>query len=379
MSDALNIAIPSPNAWKARIADVAVIVPTFKEADNVVLLIEKLRQALDGIAWEVVFVDDDSPDGTIDVLAKVARTDARVRFLQRLGRRGLSSAVIEGILSTSAPYVAVIDADMQHDERLLSKMYAILSRNSVDLVVGSRYTADGGVGSWNKTRYRISRFATMLSRLVTKTELADPMSGFFMLRRSKFDEAVRHLSAQGYKILLDIVASSSSKLQVVELPYVFRQREHGESKLDTLVSLEFLTLVLDKLIGRWVPVRLFMFATVGALGVVVHMGTLGLLLRIGQLPFISAQAVATLTAMTANFFLNNIFTYRDKRIRGIGAMTRALLSFYAVCSVGALANVGVANTFFTSHYSWWLSALAGIIVGLGWNYSATALFTWRNR
>jgi len=379
MLDAPNIAIPSPQPWQNRVADVAVIVPTFKEADNVLPLIQKLRQALDGIAWEVIFVDDDSPDGTIDVLTEVARTDARIRFLQRLGRRGLSSAVIEGILSTSTPYIAVIDADMQHDERLLSKMYTILSRNSVDLVVGSRYTADGGVGSWNKTRYRISRFATMLSRLVTKTELADPMSGFFMLRRSKFDEAVRHLSTQGYKILLDIIASSPGKLQVVELPYVFRQREHGESKLDTLVSLEFLALILDKLMGRRVPVRLFMFAAVGALGVVVHMGTLGMLLRFGQFPFTSAQAAATLTAMTVNFFLNNIFTYRDRRVRGFGAITRALLSFYAVCSVGALANVGVANTFFTSHYSWWLSALAGIIVGLGWNYSATALFTWRNR
>ncbi|MEZ2131384.1 MULTISPECIES: glycosyltransferase [unclassified Sinorhizobium] len=379
MSEMLQIELPRVHQWQRQVADLAVIVPTFKEVDNISPLIEKLRDALDGINWEVVIVDDDSPDGTAEVLTEVARADPRVRFIRRMGRRGLSSAVVEGILSTSTPFVAVIDADMQHDERLLSKMYETLKNGSVDLVVGSRYVADGGVGSWNKTRQRISKLATLLSRLVMRVELADPMSGFFMISRAAFDSAVRRLSVQGYKILLDLVASSPAGLKVAELPYVFRQREHGESKLDTLVSLEFGTLLLDKLVGRWVPVRLIMFGAVGAVGVVLHMAVLGTLLHFARLAFLPAQVGATVAAMTANFFLNNILTYRDKRAKGLLSILRGLLSFYVVCSIGALANVGVANTFFISHYSWWLSALAGIIVGVGWNYGASALFTWRNK
>lgn len=379
MSEMLQIELPLAHQWQRQVADLAVIVPTFKEVENINPLIEKLRDALDGINWEVVFVDDDSPDGTAEVLTEVARADPRVRFIRRMGRRGLSSAVVEGILSTSTPFVAVIDADMQHDERLLSKMYDTLKNGSVDLVVGSRYVADGGVGSWNKTRQRISKLATLLSRLVMRAELADPMSGFFMISRPAFDSAVRRLSVQGYKILLDLVASSPAGLRVAELPYVFRPREHGESKLDTLVSLEFGTLLLDKLVGRWVPVRLIMFGAVGVLGVVLHMAVLASLLHFGKLAFLPSQVGATVAAMTANFFLNNILTYRDKRAKGLLPILRSLLSFYVVCSIGALANVGVANTFFTSDYSWWLSALAGIIVGVGWNYGASALFTWRNR
>ncbi|TPK92649.1 glycosyltransferase family 2 protein [Mesorhizobium sp. B2-4-17] len=375
----LQLDIPRIQERRSKVADLAVVVPTFKEADNVAPLVDKLASALEGIQWEVVFVDDDSPDETSKVLTEMARTDPRIRFIRRMGRRGLSSAVVEGILSTSTPFIAVIDADMQHDERILPQMFELLSEDKADLVVGSRYVSDGGVGSWNLTRQRISKFATLLSQLVMKTELADPMSGFFMVSRQAFEGSVRRLSIQGYKILLDIVASSSPGLRVVELPYVFRPREHGESKLDTLVSLEFGTLLLDKLVGRWVPVRLILFGAIGSLGVVLHMSVLGSLLHFGKFAFLPAQIAATFVAMTANFFLNNILTYRDKRAKGFWSIARGLLSFYAVCSVGALANVGVANAFFASNYAWWASALAGVIVGVGWNYGASSLFTWRNR
>ncbi|MEY9534885.1 glycosyltransferase [Sinorhizobium fredii] len=379
MTEVLKIDASGAQRWEGRPADLSIIVPAFKEAENILPLVEKLRTILEEIHWEVVIVDDDSPDGTDEVLSQISRSDARVRFIRRLGRRGLSSAVIEGILSTSAPYFAVMDADMQHDERLLTRMYNVLSEGHADLVVGSRYIANGGVGSWGKTRQRISRFATTLSYLIMKADLSDPMSGFFMMSRPAFETAVRRLSIQGYKILLDIVASSPVPLRIVELPYTFRTRQHGESKLDTLVSLEFGTLLLDKLVGRWLPARLILFGAVGSLGVVLHMAVLALLMGIAQVPFLSAQVSATFAAMTANFFLNNMLTYRDMRAKGFSGIMRGLLSFYLVCSIGALANVGVANTFFTSNYTWWLSALAGIVVGVGWNYGASALFTWRNR
>jgi dolichol-phosphate mannosyltransferase len=355
----------------------AVIVPTFNERDNIDPLVENLSAALNGISWEVVFVDDDSNDGTVKTLEKVCRRDARFRCLRRLGRRGLASAVVEGIQSTFAPYVAVMDADLQHDERLLAPMLDVLRSNEADLVVGSRYVADGGVGNWDSKRHKVSMIATRLSRLVLKKhDLTDPMSGFFMLKRSAFDDAAQSLSIRGYKILLDIVASSPATLRIRELPYVFRVRQHGESKLDPLVVFDYLMLLLDKLVGRWIPVRFILFSAVGATGVAVHMAVLATTLWLGA-SFIVAQAVAVICALVSNFFINNAVTYRDKQIQGLIPLLLGLLSFGAVSSVGAVANVGIASFLFVQNYAWWVSGLCGILVGAVWNYAASSIFTWR--
>ena len=367
----------SPHTDNLLTPEIAIIIPTFNEIANIEPLLEKLESALNGIRWEAVFVDDDSPDGTAKVLTKRSRADMRVRALRRVGRRGLASAVTEGILSTSTPYVAVIDGDMQHDERVLPQMLEALRNQDADLVVGSRYVAEGSVEGWHQTRQRISRIATVLARLVVKAELADPMSGFFMIRREAFDASVHNLSNQGYKILLDLIASSPRPLRIKEVPYTFRSRQHGESKLDALVTLEYLSLLLDKLCGKWVPVRFVLFAAIGGLGVVLHMAILALFLSVGAVSFAVAQSISTLTAMTFNFFVNNTLTYRDRRLKGFGPVLRGLLTFCAICSVGAVANVGIANVFFVSNYSWWLSALAGILVGAVWNYGVTSIITWR--
>jgi dolichol-phosphate mannosyltransferase len=357
--------------------ELVVVVPTFNERDNIAPLLEKLDKALDGIRWEVLFVDDDSTDGTVSALEQACRSDRRVRSVRRLGRRGLASAVVEGVQASFAPCIAVMDADLQHDERQLAAMLEILRRDEADIVVGSRYAAEGGVGDWDSRRHRISLVATRLSRLVLKgRELTDPMSGFFMLNRATFDAAVRRLSQEGYKILLDIVASSPGAPRIKEVPYVFAARQHGESKLDSLVVLDYLTLLLDKLIGRWVPVRFLMFTAVGSLGVLLHMGVLAATMRVG-VDFLYAQATATGIAIACNFFLNNTLTYRDKRLKGAGRVLMGLITFYAVCAVGAVANVGIANFLFVQDYAWWVSGICGVLVGAVWNYAASALFTWR--
>jgi dolichol-phosphate mannosyltransferase len=300
-----------------------------------------------------------------------------VRTVRRLGRRGLASAVVEGMLSSFAPFIAVMDADQQHDERLLAAMLEALRRDEADIVVGSRYLAAGGLGDWDQGRRTISRIATALSRLVLRGHrLTDPMSGFFMLKRSAFDASVRRLSQEGYKILLDIVASSPSSARIKELPYVFGLRQHGESKLDSLVVLDYVTLLLDKLIGRWVPVRFLMFTAVGSIGILLHMAVLAACLRLG-VAFLPAQTAATAVAIAGNFFLNNALTYRDKRLKGLGPVLLGLVTFYAVCAVGAVANVGIANFLFVQNYAWWISGICGILVGAVWNYAASALFTWR--
>jgi dolichol-phosphate mannosyltransferase len=358
----------------------SVVVPTFNEARNVAEIVRRLEQALAGIDWEVVFVDDDSTDGTTAMLREAARSSARVRVLHRIGRRGLSTAVVEGIMSVSSPYVAVMDGDLQHDESRLAPMLEQLRASGRDIIVGSRYMAGGGVvRQWGEDRQAISRLATRLARLVLREPLSDPMSGFFMLRREAFDRAVRRLSGVGYKILLDILISARPPLAVAEIPYEFRTREQGHSKLDTAVAWEYLVLLLDKTVGRVVPIRFVMFVLVGGAGVVVHMLTLAALTQGSGLSFLTSQTAATVLAMTFNFFANNVLTYRDQRLRGAANILIGLFSFYLVCSVGAISNVGIAAFLFLRDYSWWLSGFAGIIVGAVWNYAASSIFTWRTR
>jgi dolichol-phosphate mannosyltransferase len=355
----------------------SIVVPTFNERDNVRELVARLDRCLEGVAWEIVFVDDDSRDGTLDTLRNISRSDSRVRFLHRIGRRGLASAVVEGVLATSSPLVAVMDCDLQHDETLLPKMLATLNTPDCDVVVASRYMESGSVGEWTKERVLVSRLATKLADYVLQTPLTDPMSGFFMMRRSAFDQVVRRLSTQGYKILLDILLSGRS-LRVKEVPYTFRTRVHGESKLDLTAIIDYLALLIDKIIGHVIPLRFVMFASVGGVGLFVHLTVLALLNRFAGVSFIVANPCAAMVAMGFNFFLNNMLTYRDMRLRGFWPLLRGLISFCAVCVVGMVANVGIAAVLFQQKYTWWLAATAGIFMGAIWNYTATSIFTWKN-
>jgi dolichol-phosphate mannosyltransferase len=359
-------------------AELTIVVPTLNERENIEPLLHRLERVLRGIAWEVIFVDDDSRDGTPDLIRSIGRRDRRVRALQRIGRRGLTTACVEGILASSSPYAAVMDADLQHDEALLPCMLETLRSKPLDVVIASRYVTGGGIGSWDKSRAAISSVATRLSRLIVKAEIADPMSGFFMIRREVFEDTVRHLSGQGFKILLDLFASSPRPLRFEELPYTFRERLHGESKLDAMVVWEYAMLIGDKLVGQVVPVRLLLFALVGGLGVLVHIGVLSLALKVIGFGFAVSQVAATLLAMNCNFLLNNVFTYRDQRLVGL-RLIRGLASFYLVCGVGAVANVGVASTLYDTDRSWWLAGLAGALVGSVWNYAVTSRLTWQRR
>ena len=354
-----------------------IIIPTLNERDNIEPLVTRLISTLPDIAWEALFVDDDSHDGTSECVRALARRDPRVRCLQRIGRRGLATACIEGVLATASPYVAVMDADLQHDERLLAQMLAMLESDVADLVVGSRYVTGGGIDSnWDHGRARMSGFATRLARIICKVDVADPLSGFFMCRREVFARALRRMSGQGFKVLLDLLASSPEPLRVHELPYIFRERHSGESKLDIVIAWEYAMLLADKLVGHIVPVRFALFALIGGLGLLVHLAALWMGLNIFGFGFRMAQSSATVVAMTSNFFLNNQFTYRDQRLRGL-ALLRGLVVFYLICGLGAVANVGAASYAFSSSHTWWLAGVAGAVVGSVWNFAMSSVFTWR--
>ena len=358
--------------------ELAVVIPTFNERANVPALIARLDRALAGRGWEAIVVDDDSPDGTADAVRALAVADGRVRIIQRIGRRGLSSACIEGMCATAAPVVAVIDGDGQHDETLLPAMLDRLQGDAIlDLVIGSRFVAGGGTGEWDRDRVAKSALATRLARGVLKADLSDPMSGFFAIRTETARSLVPDLSAIGFKILLDLMTTSPRPLRFAELPYTFRLRTAGESKLDHVVALEYLIALYDRMFGRVVPVRFAMFSVIGLIGVAIHMSVVSALFLGLNTSFLLAQIAATLVALTGNFFLNNALTYRDRRLKGWRQLADGWVSFAAVCSVGAVANVGVAGFLHDVRAgAWAASALVGVLVGAVWNYALSSRFTW---
>ena len=357
--------------------DMTVVIPTFNEVGNVELLLDRIGLALAEIEWEAMFVDDGSKDGTPELIEQLSRQDRRVRLIRRIGRRGLSSAVVEGALASTAPVIAVIDADLQHDETILPQLYRAIA-DGKELAIGTRYAEDGSTGEWDAKRLKISRFATALAAPIMKTPLSDPMSGLFAIRRDVLLEAAPNLSSVGYKILLDLVASAPRALTTEEVGYTFGERQHGESKLDQAVALEYLELLLDKTVGRFVPVKLILFGAVGMIGVVVHLTLLKTLLSGVGASFAWAQAGAVIGAMTFNFAMNNRFTYRDQQLKG-AKWIKGLVSFMAVCSLGAIANVGIGSLVYDRLAEWWLAGIAGAVVGSVWNYVASGWLTWTRK
>ena len=363
---------------KARPPELTIVVPTFNERANVPLMVECLARALVDVDWEVIFVDDNSPDGTAAVAKAIGATDARVRCLRRIGRRGLSGACLEGMLASQARYVAVMDGDLQHDEALLTDMLAILRRSDADLVVATRYGGGAAAGGLSSRRFQMSRIANRVARIVLSIDLSDPMSGYFMLRRDAFEALAPRLSTQGFKLLMDIVSTARGTLRIAELPQTFRARRHGASKLDARISLEFAGLLLAKATNDLVSLRFIFFCVVGAIGILVHFVTLALSIEVAGLSFELAQSLATAVAITSNFFLNNAFTYRDQRLVGRTIWT-GLLRFHIISLIGAASNIGVGSWLFSNRQAWWVAGLGGAIMGVVWNYVIASLFVWRNR
>jgi dolichol-phosphate mannosyltransferase len=358
--------------------ELSIIVPTFNECENVPVLVDRLRKALPGVAWEMIIVDDDSPDGTADVARTIGATDARIRCLRRVGRRGLSGACLEGMLASQARYAAVMDADLQHDERLLLPMLAKLRSDEADVVIGTRYAQGGGADTFSTGRKWISLLATRIANKVLGLKLSDPLSGFFMLRRNVVETYARKLSTHGFKILLDIVSTAGKSLRLVELPYQFRARQRGTSKLDARIALDYAGLLLAKATSDLLSLRFVFFCLVGLVGIGVHFITLSIGVAVIGLSFPWAQTLAIVVAIANNFALNNAITYRDQRLTGVNYFT-GLLMFYVVSSIGALSNMSVGNWLFGHEQTWWVAGLGGAIMSVVWNYVVSSLMVWRSR
>jgi dolichol-phosphate mannosyltransferase len=359
------------------VLDLAIILPTLNERGNLAPLVERIESALGPEGWEVLIVDDNSADGTADEARTLAQADRRVRVIQRIGRRGLASAAIEGFCATAATYSAVMDADHQHDPALLAGMLAALKAGEAEVCVASRFAEGASTEDWsNPEREKLSGLANRIARGITGVDLTDPMSGYFMLPTSAARALVPRLSGIGFKILLDLLATADKPMKVKEFPLSFAKRREGESKLDRAILFDFLAGLYDKTLGRVIPTRFALFGTVGALGVVVHMAVLASLLFVFEEAFTIAQGAAVLTAMSFNFWLNNWLTYRDRRLKGWGEFLRGWAGFVLTCAVGGFANVAVATLLQSQGLFWALAALAGILIGSVWNYALSSRFVW---
>lgn len=369
-----------------QVIDLTVVVPTLNEVENVAALVAALHDALDGEArWEVVFVDDNSADGTAEAVKTIARSDQRVRCIHRIGRKGLSSAVVEGALSSAAEYIAVIDADLQHDETRLPMMLAAARLDDVDVVVGSRYADGADPADWNLDHARRTKTASKIAAVATGATLTDPTSGFFLIRRDVFTQLAPNLSAVGFKLLLDIFASSKSDLRFRELPYALRERRFGTSKLENRAAWDFLMLLIQKAVGRDVPARFISFIFIGGSGVLVHLAVFYVMFSLVGLGFVASKAWAAGLATVSNFALNNFITYHDRRLKG-WRWVKGLVTFSAVCSIGLAADIGISSYLYNSDLLGGLfmkasivPVLAGVVIGSVWNYAVSSVYTWRNK
>ncbi len=355
--------------------DLAIVLPTFNERDNIPLLIARLNEALRGLKWEAIFVDDDSPDGTSQVIASYARWDPRIRLIHRIGRRGLSSASIEGMMSTAAPVVGVMDADLQHDESIIPRMLDLLRSGSLDVVVGTRNSDGGSMGDFGPGRVLLSRIGEKISQSVCRVKLSDPMSGFFLLRRSFLLDVAHDLQGGGFKILVDLLASSQVPVRVGEVGYKFGARQHGESKLNVVVGIEYLFLVVNKRLGGLIPLHLALYMLVGVIGLATHLVVFLILSHAFSSTFVSAQAIATFVAMIENFLLNNMITFRSRQLHGFQMLSGAA-RFIAACSFGAWANIVFSRALWQGGLEWYVAGFAGIVLGSVWNLSVSSFITW---
>ena len=369
---------PTPPPATQPAPELCIVVPAFNERANIPILVERLRGLLASYDWELVLVDDNSPDGTAAVARRIGETDRRVRCIHRIGRRGLAGACLEGMLSSQARYIAVMDADLQHDETLLIDMLDRLRAGDVDLAVASRYLRGGSVPGLSPRRALLSRWSNALARRILGIDLSDPMSGYFMIRRDVFEPLAPAISSQGFKILLDILATGGGRLRTVELPTTFQARRNGESKLDSKVALDFAALLTAKLTGNFVSARFLLFCLIGLTGIGIHLSILVALLMPAIVSFDVAQVVATIGATTWNFLFNNLFTFRDQRLTGWRFLT-GLLRFQVICAVGAISNVGIAAWIYGYDSKWWIAGLGGALIGTVWNFVVSANFVWQQR
>ncbi len=371
----------------------SVILPTYNESKNIPILIDKLDQALRGIDYEIIVVDDNSPDRTYEVVDQIARSNPRVRCIRRIHERGLSSAVVTGMSASESQFFAVMDADMQHDEAILPDLLRAVREEGFDLAVGSRATEDGSFGEWSRIRRFMSWSATMMAKILLPVSVKDPMSGYFLTSRAVFEKARDAINPVGFKILLEFLGRMRG-LKVKEVGYTFRTRIHGETKLSGSVIRNYLVALLDLRFGRYISPIFILYSVVGASGIVVFyvVQTLAARFMVASVetgfspPFslIPSGAIAAyFLSVSNNYFWNNFITFYDQLHTGI-RMLGGVFLFFCVSLVGLLVQIAVSHLLQTlglprEGSGAALARALGIAVAVVTNYFLNSTFTWRAR
>jgi len=360
----------------------SLVLPTYNEAKNIPELLPALEEALSDIPFEIIIVDDDSPDETWRIARELSQDKDNVHVIRRIDKKGLSSAVIDGFLSAKGDVFAVMDADGQHDMKLLPQLYSSV-REGNGFAIGSRYMEGGSTGDWDERRRFISRAATRMALFVCKVKVSDPMSGFFAVDRRVFEDSLERLNPKGFKILLDLLVHAPEGTTAKEIPFTFGLRLHGESKLSWKVQIDFLEYLYDVTIGRFIPLTFVKFCMVGTLGVGVHMSAYIFFSNIiagGEELTVGGFSLAVLGAVEIailfNFTLNNLWTFANQKLKGRGAL-KGFVKYNIACSFGALVNWAVSASLFKNGWAELLAVFLGALAGVVWNYSVNRMFTWR--
>jgi len=386
---------------RRRAADVApvvsVVTPTFNEAANLPLLVEAVHEALGTLPHEIVVADDDSPDRTWEVAERLAETDSSIRVLRRFRDPGLSAAVLDGMTVARGEYLAVIDADLQHDPAILPEMVGLLASGTVDVCVGSRATEGGGYGDWSAARRLVSWVATLIAKVLLRVPVSDPMSGYFAITRAGYEQTASQINARGFKILLEFVGRNRS-LRVAEVPYEFRNRVHGETKLNRSVIRSYLLAVSELWLGRQIDPVFLLYVLVGIVGLVVNsvaftlaeaagfpLWTTGLNKAID--PIYTSFLFSVQLTILVLFVLNNEFTFWEDRYRG-WKLFPAFLAYEVVSIIGTLIHVAVftflQNTGFLlgvlgSGPARVVHNLTGAVLALIVNWFLNTTYVWKRR
>ena len=354
---------------------ISLIIPTYNERDNIMSLVQRIHGALSNYDYEIVFVDDDSIDGTAE-FASALSAKYPVKVIVRKNERGLASAVVSGLEQITGQIVGVMDADLQHPPEVIPSLIQRIE-SGADVVIASRYVRGGACQGWNLTRKVISKGAIFLAHMLLPStrQVRDPMSGFFMLKRQVIADA--DLKPIGYKVLLEILMAGEFG-KVVEVPYTFITRSHGESKLNARQQIDYLRHVYSLMRRKGELLRFVKFCLVGLSGVLVNVGLLWLLTEFAGLFYLASAAISIETSIISNFALNDYFTFSDRRLPGVKSFLGRLLKFNLVSLAGLAINMGVLGLLtqvFGIYYL--LSNLCGIAVAILWNYLVNTWWTWR--
>ena len=360
--------------------ELSVIIPTYNERRNIEILCQRIDETLSKIDYEIVVVDDDSPDRTWQLVERLGKSNPRIRVIRRLDRKGLSSAVVTGLLAANGSCLAVLDADLQHDETKLASMLAKVADEGYDICVGSRDAEGGGYGSWSARRKLISSGARWLANMMVGRLVKDPMSGFFAMSRNYFTRTVDKVNPQGFKILLEFLARGE-RPRVCEVGYVFSNRIHGETKLNASVALEYLLALIDLRFGWLIPNQFVKFGLVGITGSLVNMTGFALMQSFGASVLVSV-VVGVETSILWTYFANNFFTFTPMTFRGRDFIVGFLL-YQVVCCYGLVIQLSVVQTLLSNFPAWndnlfslYATYLCGVAFAAVGNFFLHSYYTW---